>query len=575
MRTSLVLGIGLIAALSTAPARAQRGGAPPALTPFTAPMAATPGSTTVVAFHVAGAKAAPGFWATFPCEAEPLDSSQPTIARFRLGVPANAPVGVGAVRFITAAGVSSPRLFMVDDIPTTEAADNHTSPRDAQPLTLPAAVEADAVALAAHHYRFAARAGERVAFEVVAHRLGSRMDAVVRVLDAAGRELAYADDTPGLGADPRFAHTFAAAGDYVVEVRDADYQGGQDRRYRLRVGDFPAVTTAFPAGGRRGADATFTFENAGGERLGPVTVRLPNDSPRANVPLKFPGGRSSSWVPVLVGDAEDFRATAPAGSIAVAATPPLPAFISGRFTKPGQRDVYGLDASKGRTLAVRAHTRAIQSPASVFLQLLKPDGGKVAESKPTEGKTAEAKPLDADDGALTFDVPSNGAYYLAVTELAGAAGPAHTYRLGVEQKPAAGFALTVDTDKVDAPAGGTLRVKVKAARRNYDGPITLALGGGDAAGFEVKAGAIAKGKAEADLEFTIPPDAPTSRPLLLAITGTAKIDGADRTETASTAPALRTLWPRIAHPPAELDGQIALGVTTAEKRATTKPAATR
>ena len=43
--------------------------------------------------------------------------------------------------------------------------------------------------------------GQRVSLEVVAARLGSKLDSVLRIVNTAGRELARTDDAPGLSGD--------------------------------------------------------------------------------------------------------------------------------------------------------------------------------------------------------------------------------------------------------------------------------------------------------------------------------------------------------------------------------------
>jgi len=96
------------------------------------------------------------------------------------------------------------------------------------------------------------------------------MDALMRLLDSSGRELVYCDDSPGAGSDPRFAYTFAADGDYVLEIRDVNYEGSAEYRYRLRLGDFPIAACAFPLAGKRGTRARFRLEGPGCEALGPA-----------------------------------------------------------------------------------------------------------------------------------------------------------------------------------------------------------------------------------------------------------------------------------------------------------------
>ncbi|MDB5318641.1 MAG: putative subtilase-type serine protease precursor [Phycisphaerales bacterium] len=561
----------VVLALLALPALAQRGPAPDPL-PFSVPFAATIGTVTDVDFHVS-AKSAPGFWATFPVTADPTPAKDADVARLRLTVSPAAPVGIGALRFMTATGVSSLRLFFIDDIPTTARADNNTTPKNAQPLTLPAAIETDAQPLANHYYRFAARKGQRVAFEVIAQRLNSRADPIVRLLDSSGQELAYCDDTPGLGADLRFAHTFAAAGEYLLELRDANYEGGSEYRYRLRVGDFPAVTVAFPLAGKRGSQTTFTFEGPGGDRFDSQSVMLNPSAARQTVPLKLPGGRASGFVSVHADSNEDFVATKPHHSQATAARVTLPVNISGRITEPGARDFYRLSAKKGDHLSLRARTRSLGSPAMMSLQILNSDSGtRLAESKfaRPEPKGGDATPIPDDEGSLDFTIPKDGDYDIVAQDLTGAAGPAAVYRLeGQIMLP--DFTLSVDNEKIDGAAGTTVRIKVKATRRDFDGPITLALAG-DAAEYILKNETILKGKLETDLEITLPKKLSPHQPLTFTIEGRATAAaGREIVHTATTIAALKKLFPRLADPPPELNALIGLGIRPPEKTASTQP----
>jgi hypothetical protein len=476
---------------------------------------------------------------------------------------------------MTRTGVSSLRLFFIDDVPTTARADNNATPKNAQPLTLPAAVEADAQPLTSHYYRFAAKKGQRIGIEVIAQRMNSRTDPVVRLMDASGRELAYCDDTPGLGADPRFGHTFTTDGEYLVEIRDANYDGGVEYRYRLRIGDFPAVTAPFPLAGKRGAETTFTFEGPGGDRLDPVAIAVKTAAPdRQIVAIKNPGGRTSAFVPVGVDDAEDFVATKPNHSQATAAPITLPVNISGRIVEPGVHDFYRVTCKKGDRLSLRARTRSVGSPAMLSLQILKTDGKRLAESKfaVPEPKGGDATPIPDEEGSLDFTIPSDGQYDIVAQDFTRAAGPAAVYRLEV-QTARPDFSLSVDTEKLDGAAGSTARLTVKATRRDFDGPITLALTG-DAATFDLKNATIAKGKLETDLEITLPKTVPAAQPLTFTVEGRASAGDREIVHTASTAAALKKLFPRLVDPPLEFDGLIGVGIHPAEKPAT-QPATTR
>lgn len=110
-------------------------------------------------------------------------------------------------------------------------------------VTVPVAVagQIDAEGQADRH-AFSARAGETLAFEIVARRAGSFLDARLRVLRADGAMVADADDATFervISADPLLENWSAPAdGEYVVEVRDVHGRGGPGYPYVLTVTRF-------------------------------------------------------------------------------------------------------------------------------------------------------------------------------------------------------------------------------------------------------------------------------------------------------------------------------------------------
>lgn len=73
--------------------------------------------------------------------------------------------------------------------------------------------------------------GEVLSFEVVAQRIGSTIDAELRLKNAKGEIVASADDT--FGKDPGFNFTCPEEQDYSLEVRDISGVGGERREYAL------------------------------------------------------------------------------------------------------------------------------------------------------------------------------------------------------------------------------------------------------------------------------------------------------------------------------------------------------
>jgi hypothetical protein len=83
-------------------------------------------------------------------------------------------------------------------------------------------------------FTFEAKKGEQFLFQVESRSLGFPLDAVLRLTDAAGKELARVDDT-GKRPDPELAFKAPRNGAYRVEVSDLHSEGGPRYAYRLRA----------------------------------------------------------------------------------------------------------------------------------------------------------------------------------------------------------------------------------------------------------------------------------------------------------------------------------------------------
>ena len=123
---------------------------------------------------------------------------------------------------------------------------------------------------------------------------------------------------------------------------------------------------------------------------------------------------------------------------------------------------------------------------------------------------------------------------------------------------APGFALEAEVEKVEAVPGGSFTVKVTATRRDFTGPITLAVVGLD--GVTLADEVIKEKATNGTLKVTLPETATPGSVTPFRIVGKAKVGERETQAVVRTAPALKKLFPNLALPPRELDGLIALGV---------------
>jgi len=160
--------------------------------------------------------------------------------------------------------------FAVDDLPECLEKEPNNDPDGASVVSLPIIVNGRVDAPGDRDvFRFEGRAGDEVVAEIYARRLDSPLDSVLRLTDAAGKQLAFNDDhedkAAGLTthhADSWLRATLPANGTYFVHLSDAQNQGGPEYAYRLRISrprpDFALRVVPSNVSARAGASAALT-----------------------------------------------------------------------------------------------------------------------------------------------------------------------------------------------------------------------------------------------------------------------------------------------------------------------------
>jgi hypothetical protein len=368
-------------------------------------------------------------------------------------------------RLATASGLSNFRPFCVDNLPEVQQSNGNHSPSTAQPVPVPCVVTGRVQAETSGFFRFTVASGQRLSFEVLGRRLGSGLDPVLRLHDVSGRVLpgAYSDDAPGLQSDARLTHTFAVAGDYVVELRDTTHKGGADYWYRLRIGDFPCAVIPVPAAVKRGTKTSVSFAGPQVEGVPPIEVHAPAD-PAIEAVSVAPVGPSGlpAWpVTLLLSDHDELLAGDNIGALAQAQRLNPPCGVTGRFRQKGQKDHFALAASKGQRFRIMAHTADLLSPAEVYLTIRDGAGGELARSDPRR------------EAILDFTAPADANFFIIAEHLNYGFGPCEVYRITVTP-PTPGFELALATDRVMVPQGQSALIPVATlVRGDFGGPIEL------------------------------------------------------------------------------------------------------
>jgi hypothetical protein len=470
---------------------------------------------------------------------------------FAVKVPEGTPLGIHSLRVLSANGVGPTLPFLIDDLPTVEKAGGNQSLAKAQEIKIPGAVDGRVDNLSRDYYRFNAIAGQTISFEVFCRRLGAPMDASLYLYDSKGRILAYSDDAEGLSTDPQFVHTFPKAGDYVVEIRDIRYAGGDAFGYHLRIGDFPCIHTALPLAVKRGATTRVDFAGVSCNDAAPAMVAVPADWKESWYPIstRRASGKGSGFATVAVVDHEDVLDREPNNNRPQAQQIELGPSISGRFDAPGDVDQFTFRAGKGQRYSFAGFTREIGAPSDLTFRMLNAEG-KTFESADDNGTL---------EGILDVTFPADGAYTLELVDLNKRGGPQYSYRV-VPTLYRPGFTLSAASDTINIPAGGTASVTITAARRDYGGPIEVEVTGLPK-GLQTGPAYLGAGVNSVTATVSAAKDVPAMTLASVSVTGRATINDAPFESTASLVDGQRARWSGVTQVSPRFASDVTLAVS--------------
>jgi len=133
--------------------------------------------------------------------------------------------------------------FAVDTLPECRAEKSHGGKSHAQRVTLPIIINGRiAKPDDSNVFCFDGKAGDNIVAEVVARRLNSPLDSVLKLTDATGNQIAFNDDHTDKGygltthhADSYLTATLPKNGTYLLRLSDTQHKGGPEYAYRLRL----------------------------------------------------------------------------------------------------------------------------------------------------------------------------------------------------------------------------------------------------------------------------------------------------------------------------------------------------
>jgi len=339
----------------------------------------------------------PGLRATIIPNARPDDNR----VDFDLTIAADTRVGLHRIGVITPQGVPAMQPFAVAGDPEVlekepndllNATGTKPSPITALPATLVGSIDRPGdVDL----FPFEAKAGQQLAFQVLAKAIGSQLRPELVVLDRNGNIQAHAS-AGSVRLDPVLTFTAHSDGVSFLTVADSDYGGSGGHFYRIAAGQLPIVQSVFPLGVERGTTAKLAISGSNLAGVKEVSFAVGTSAKAGTimeVPVVLSGGRrpyQTRTVVVTEGPASIERETN--DEVSHAQEIKVPGGVSGHIRHDGDVDFYRFRAEKGETIVVELYGRRLGSPIDSIVNVLDSHGKTIAR--------AVLRPVDQTEAAF-------------------------------------------------------------------------------------------------------------------------------------------------------------------------------
>ena len=411
-------------------------------------------------------------------------------------IDGDATPGRREIRVISKRGISNALPFYVGQVPEVarkpmktakkpvlgkESLAQRKRPPEEELMTVsvPCTMNGQIAAGEVNRYRFAARQGQRLVISAkarslipyVADGVPGWFQAVLRLHDAKGNEVAYNDDFR-FDPDPVMCYEVPEDGEYLLTINEALFRGRESFTYRITVGELPYVTSIFPLGGRAGEPVEIDMV---GWNLEDATLTPPprDAKPGNHLLASTSGDLVSNYVPFALDTLPECLDTESNDDPSQAQKVILPVIVNGRADRPGDWDVFELEGKAGEMIVAEVRARRLGSPFDSFIKITDA-AGQVIALNDDHYDAASGLNTDHADSYLMVKLPAEGKYFLHLGETRRHAGVDYAYRLRIS-RPRPDFELRVIPSRVVIRSKSSASVTVFAIRRDgYSGPITLA-----------------------------------------------------------------------------------------------------
>lgn len=244
----------------------------------------------------------PGLTATRKPNAE----GQPEANKYIVNIAADTPVGIHEARLMTRLGISSSRVFSVGALSEVVSAAPNLTLATAMELKVNSICNAVMSVKSIDHYMFDTQKGHRYVLNCDSRGIDSKLDAVLIIADAVGRDLVV--ERRGDTLD------FIATNDgkHILKIHDLTFKGGPAYFYRLSLQELPSGAP-LPTFASTKTVSSFSWP-PNGLAVNPLLFETePNNLPAQAQNISLPCDISGSFYPAA--DVDTFEFTGIKGEV--------------------------------------------------------------------------------------------------------------------------------------------------------------------------------------------------------------------------------------------------------------------
>ena len=297
--------------------------------------------------------------------------------------------GFYSFRIRTPLGTTNSGRIVVGTLPEVREREAMDS-SEAQTISLPATVIGELQRRGdSDQFKFAAKTGQTIVFEVVASMLNSRLDSVLTLFDDQGNQLAANNDN-GTSRDSLLGYTFKQDGNYVIRISDLERQGQTTGfGYRLNIGELSYLTHAFPLGVKADTRAEVTAYgfNLPDKKATVLPQKKTGWNDSAALMVYSDKGDSFNTLRLGIGSHPEVMEQVEPTSVAAPQSVNWPVTINGRIwsntnlsTPPPVHpfaDYYRFKARKGQRLVLEVGAQRFGSPLDAVIEVLDAKGNPI------------------------------------------------------------------------------------------------------------------------------------------------------------------------------------------------------